>query len=396
MRDGDGAAIESFEAVMRAGLEEGRFECDAEHDEACLLCEAHAGGITNDSLRGWLDARWLGEVHSVLRRRRALSVVQAALASRADVPPGSLATAVAFLAPLEVIEFLLARTEATTPNMFAQTPFQRTQPEPNVRPASLGLKASEAVYLGKKASVARARLFEALRQRVGPIAASQHEADDAVFWLLTGASLPLLEAFVRLCPSMATRPRILQLAMATYLTENSTAQLAFIEWLLSHGADANATIAKAPILLTVIGPSEPAPDAARIARMFIAAGADTSQRDAHGFTACDWACYWRLLELAELLGHPTGASLASACDPRAPDEQRLEVARWALNHGVGTEYQSRWFFNETPLVMACRTGDADLVRLLLAHGANTSATDRQGVTAEALMAARSHGREPPR
>lgn len=387
MRDGNDAAIESFEAAMRTGFAEGRFDC-TEQDETCLLCEAHAGGIDSESLPGWLDARWLGEVHSLVRRRRELGVVQSALSRRAEVPVGALATAVAFLAPLEVIEYLMSRTVTKTAQMFAQRPFQRTRPEPIVRAADLGLKANQAVYLGKKADLARARLFEALLQRLGPVEASEHDTYEEALYLVTGTSRPLLEAYVRLCPSTATQPRILELATKRHLTGTSTARLAFIEWILSHGGDANASIGRTPLLLSIVERSDPDPDTAQIARLFLAAGADASRRDAKGFTASDWACFWRRLELAGILAHPTGASLAFACDPRAPDEHRLQVAQWALNQGVGTEYQSAYFFGETPLVMACKTGDTELVRLLLAHGANTSATDRRGVTAEALIAAR--------
>ncbi len=131
--------------------------------------------------------------------------------------------------------------------------------------------------------------------------------------------------------------------------------------------------------------SEPGPRTKDMLLIFVRAGVDFTRPISHGFDAVTWACAWRRVDLAQMLGKPGGAALCMACDPRLLVPGRLETAAWVLQHDVDLELRHRYFFHRTPLLLAIRAADPALVQLLLDHGADTSAADDDGTTAAALL-----------
>jgi hypothetical protein len=73
----------------------------------------------------------------------------------------------------------------------------------------------------------------------------------------------------------------------------------------------------------------------------------------------------------------------------AMEKQRFEIARQFIQGGVNVNYQ---YEGMTPLLHAARWGNLELARMLVDHGANINARDRNGNTALAI--ARNNGHIP--
>src|SRR4030095_7593999 len=131
------------------------------------------------------------------------------------------------------------------------------------------------------------------------------------------------------------------------------------------------------------------------ARMLLKQGVNVNATQPDGATALHWAAHWDDLEVAGLLiraganphignEHYGVTPLSLACtNGSAP------MARMLLNAGASANATQS--IGETALMTASRVGNVDVVKELLAHGANVNAVHRgSGQTAIMWAAAEEH------
>jgi ankyrin repeat protein len=184
--------------------------------------------------------------------------------------------------------------------------------------------------------------------------------------------------------------------------------------LLKHGANINATNAHAqtPLLAMLMRRFQ---DVGKAALFLVAQGADVLQQDDAGRSAVAQCVLNNapsiLAAMLDSLPHPPALlpEMLTELLVQALDSGRYACARvlvqrgvaqelvWervglhtAIQHGLASRELVAWRHGEvnekgqqgvTPLMMACRQGQVDLVQALLEHGARVDATDDEGATA---------------
>ncbi|HUU69074.1 MAG TPA: ankyrin repeat domain-containing protein [Planctomycetota bacterium] len=140
-----------------------------------------------------------------------------------------------------------------------------------------------------------------------------------------------------------------------------------VQWLLQHGADPNAKAYSdfTPLHLTENG---------EIARMLICGGANLDQRDSWGNTPLQKAAqlgHKAVIDAIIESGHPI--DLRSALWLKKRDRVK-EILRQNPRIPPEDENREDLWGDTTPLGIAASQGDIEIVRLLLAAGANANAT----------------------
>jgi hypothetical protein len=153
-----------------------------------------------------------------------------------------------------------------------------------------------------------------------------------------------------------------------------------VEQLLDDGADPNSTLGRTALHAAAEHGQLETVD------LLIARGADVNRQDAVGRIALHMALAERHLEVARRLARePTDARVRTTdgltllmAAARAED---LDLARWALERGAEINAVRPEKKHATALMIAARLGNAEIVELLLANGADSAATNRDGETA---------------
>jgi ankyrin repeat protein len=153
-----------------------------------------------------------------------------------------------------------------------------------------------------------------------------------------------------------------------------------IEKLLDEGADIDMTLKRTALHAAAeLGNLE-------IVELLIRRGADLDLKDIHGRVPMFVAAVNHHPEVATRLAEAgtdpsvlttDGSTLLMA----AVRIENVELARWALDHGVDVNAARPKKNHATALMMAAGSGNADMVELLLSRGADPRATNHEGETA---------------
>jgi ankyrin repeat protein len=165
---------------------------------------------------------------------------------------------------------------------------------------------------------------------------------------------------------------------------------AAVNRLIAAGADvneANAGGATALMFATLSG--DP-----MVTSLLLRAGARTDSKAKLGWTALALAAVKGYTEVGEVLldaGASQGVRDAYGWTPlmRAVDRKRIDFVRLLLQK-PGADLAIRQEDDATVLHIAAASGDLDIVRLLVAHGADRSARDRNGNTAAEIARSADH------
>ena len=166
---------------------------------------------------------------------------------------------------------------------------------------------------------------------------------------------------------------------------------AAVNRLISAGADVNASnTGGATALMFAALSGDPL-----VTSLLVRAGARTDTKAKLGWTALALAAVKGYTEVAEVLldaGADQGVRDAYGWTPlmRAVDRRRTDVVRLLLA-SPGADLAIRQEDDATALHIAAATGDIEIVKLLVTHGADRAATNHSGNTAAQI--ARSEGFE---
>ena len=137
-------------------------------------------------------------------------------------------------------------------------------------------------------------------------------------------------------------------------------------------------------------------------RTLIDAGVDVNAARADGATALLWAAHWDDLEIVDLAARRAGQRQRRRRSRRHAARARLrerQHRRWSNKLlGAGADPNRAQTSGLTPLMIAARTGNLEVVKALLAHGANVNAAttgrecDRADVGRRRTGIPRSRGR----
>ena len=198
----------------------------------------------------------------------------------------------------------------------------------------------------------------------------------------TGASLLMYavnahrESWVRALLERGAKPDLanlqgdVPLMWAAYERETKIAAL-----LLAHGADVNHKNRRG---LTALMYALFAADSDEMIKLLLAAGADVNAPDAQGCTPFLYALTMRTETNRLLLAH--GGDVRRSLPPRISIQNI--IIEFQMENSSRTMSMSFAFPpGTTPLMLAVRSHDFDLVRGLLAKGADAEARDAQGNTA---------------
>lgn len=152
-----------------------------------------------------------------------------------------------------------------------------------------------------------------------------------------------------------------------------------IEKLLADGADVNMTLQRTALHAAAASGN------LEIVELLIDRGADVNLKDIHGRVPMFVALAEHELEVARRLSELTdphvltadGSTLLMAAS-RAED---VTLVEWALDQGTDVNAIRPEKNNATALILAARKGNPEIVRLLLAGGADPSAVNKDGKTA---------------
>lgn len=152
-----------------------------------------------------------------------------------------------------------------------------------------------------------------------------------------------------------------------------------IEKLLDDGADINMTLQRTALHAAAANGN------LEIVDLLIERGADANLRDIHGRVPMFVALAEHQPEVARRLADHTdphvltadGSTLLMAA-ARAED---VELVQWALDRGTDVDAIRQGKKNATALIFAARKGNSEIVRLLLAGGADPNLTNHEGQTA---------------
>ena len=156
---------------------------------------------------------------------------------------------------------------------------------------------------------------------------------------------------------------------------------AAVSRLISAGADVNAANAGgATALMFAALSGDP-----MVTSLLVRAGARTDSKAKLGWTALALAAVKGHTEVAEVLldgGADQGVRDAYGWTPlmRAVDRRRGDFVRLLLDR-PGVDLGQRQEDGATALHIAAASGDIEIVRLLVTHGADPAATDRNGKSA---------------
>jgi len=145
------------------------------------------------------------------------------------------------------------------------------------------------------------------------------------------------------------------------------------ELLLDKGTDVNAKggpVGRTPLHEAALrGHKE-------IAELLIANGADVNAKDNYGATPLDWAIDDEIADLIRNHGGKTGEEWTALIDAAA--DGNIEVVKQLLAAGANVNAKNKW--GGTPLHWAARGGHKEIVELLIAKGVNVNAKDDEGET----------------
>lgn len=153
-----------------------------------------------------------------------------------------------------------------------------------------------------------------------------------------------------------------------------------IETLLDDGADIDATLQRTALHAAAANGN------LEIVDFLIERGADVNLQDIHGrvpmFVALAEHQPEVAARLAEADTNPNvrtvdGSTLLMA----AVRAEEVQLVQWALDHGIDVNAIRPEKNNATALILAARKGNAEIVRLLLATGADPRAVNSEGKTA---------------
>jgi hypothetical protein len=153
-----------------------------------------------------------------------------------------------------------------------------------------------------------------------------------------------------------------------------------IEKLLDDGADIDMTLQRTALHSAAeFGNLE-------IVELLIGRGADVNLKDIHGRVPMFVALANHHPEVAKRLAEAetdpsVRASDGSTLLMAAARAKDVELARWALDHGVDVNAARPEKKHATALMMAARAGNPEMVELLLARGADPGGTNHEGETA---------------
>jgi cytohesin len=155
------------------------------------------------------------------------------------------------------------------------------------------------------------------------------------------------------------------------------------ELLLDKGTDVNAKggpVGRTPLHEAALrGHKE-------IAELLIANGADVNAKDNYGATPLDWAIDDEIADLIRNHGGKTGEESTALIDAAA--DGNIEVVKQLLAAGANVNAKNKW--GGTPLHWAARGGHKEIVELLIAKGANVNAKNDEDGTPLHLAADRGH------
>jgi ankyrin repeat protein len=118
-----------------------------------------------------------------------------------------------------------------------------------------------------------------------------------------------------------------------------------------------------------------------MARFLVEHGADVTARDNKGLTPGDVASKKGYVEVARVLGEHSAHTISKANDRRTPSPAMTEEG-----DGVGTPATAGINNGWTPLHVAAAQGNVEVVRILVEHGADTTALTEDGRTPLLLAA----------
>jgi hypothetical protein len=153
-----------------------------------------------------------------------------------------------------------------------------------------------------------------------------------------------------------------------------------IEKLLDDGADINMTLQRTALHAAAANGN------LEIVELLIERGADVNLQDIHGRVAMFVALAEHQPEVARHLAEAetnphvrtTDSSTLLMAAARAEDR---ELVQWALDHGTDVNAFRPGKNNATALIIAARKGNSEIVKLLLAGGADPSVVNEKGQTA---------------
>lgn len=119
-----------------------------------------------------------------------------------------------------------------------------------------------------------------------------------------------------------------------------------------------------------------------VARFCIEQGADVNAKDIHGASLLNYASYWGLIDIVNLLIEE-GALVKKDATPRgvtplhwAAAQGHSEIVKILIQKGV--DVNANQFRGRTPLHMAVRSGHTDTARMLIQKGAALNVQDDRG------------------
>ncbi len=153
-----------------------------------------------------------------------------------------------------------------------------------------------------------------------------------------------------------------------------------VEKLLDDGADMNATSQRTSLHAAAANGN------LEIVELLIQRGADVNRLDIHGRTPLYVAIVEHQSEVARRLTEEPSDVAVRASDGstllmaavRAEDEV---LVRWALDQGIGIDAARPEKTHATALMMAARSGNLEIVKMLLDSGADASLENHKGQTA---------------
>jgi len=123
-----------------------------------------------------------------------------------------------------------------------------------------------------------------------------------------------------------------------------------------------------------------------VVELLIPNGADVNAKDNYGATPLDWAIDDEIADLIRNHGGKTGEESTALIDAAA--DGNIEVVKQLLAAGANVNAKNKW--GGTPLHWAARGGHKEIVELLIAKGANVNAKNDEDGTPLHLAADRGH------